>query len=119
VRNVGACDKTARQTNHTTPVQPSFFYSDLQNQRLTPTPNHLLIGPSCPARGAFRERHERWVRLRWPRELQARKRDVWSIRGRRSRVVLTPGLLASSPGEANASRGRWWQEAPIHQGEHV
>src|ERR1700728_2885828 len=20
--------------------------------------------------------------------------------------------------EANASRGRWWQEAPIHQGEH-
>src|SRR5580698_10803920 len=37
---------------------------------------------------------------------------------RRSRVVLTPGLLASSPWEANASRGRWWQEAPIHQGEH-
>ena len=40
----------------------------------------------------------------------------WSVR--RSRVVLTPGLLASSPWEANASRGRWWQEAPIHQGEH-
>jgi hypothetical protein len=39
-------------------------------------------------------------------------------RGRRSRVVLTPGLLASSPWEANAFRGRWWQEAPIHQGEH-
>jgi hypothetical protein len=37
---------------------------------------------------------------------------------RRSRVVLTPGLLASSPREVNASRGRWWQEAPIHQGEH-
>ena len=37
---------------------------------------------------------------------------------RLSRVVLTPGLLASSSREANASRGRWWQEAPIHQGEH-
>ena len=39
-------------------------------------------------------------------------------RVRLSRVVLTPGMLASSPWEANASRGRWWQEAPIHQGEH-
>jgi hypothetical protein len=26
-------------------------------------------------------------------------------------------MLASSPWEANGSRGRWCQEAPIHQGE--
>ena len=43
--------------------------------------------------------------------------DELCRRVRRSRVVLTPGWLASSPWEANASRGRWWQEAPIHQGE--
>jgi hypothetical protein len=67
-----------------------------------------------PARGACRPsrnvgRGERWAR-------RVTRRVIW--RARRSRVVLTPGLLASSSREANASRGRWWQEAPIHQGEH-
>jgi hypothetical protein len=66
-----------------------------------------------PARGACRPsrnvgRGERWAR-------RVTRRVTW--RARRSRVVLTPGLLASSSWEANASRGRWCQEAPIHQGE--
>ena len=80
--------------------------SDPNHRHNPPIPSHqkgrLAIvtkrGAGCGGRGrADNERHDRV---------------------RRSRVVLTPGLLASSPGEANASRGRWWQEAPIHQGEH-
>jgi hypothetical protein len=74
---------------------------------------------------------KRWRGMRWTRRcrhvLYARGRaalkpfEALAQKGgrvRRSRVVLTPGLLASSPWEANASRGRWCQEAPIHQGEH-
>ena len=73
----------------------------------------FMVHP-VPARGACRPsrnvgRGERWAR-------RVTRRVIW--RARRNRVVLTPGMLASSPREASASRGRWWQEAPIHQGEH-
>jgi hypothetical protein len=78
-------------------------------------PNHRLIPVHLvPTRGAARDRHERGTGCGGRESADNERHD----RVRRSRVVLTPGLLASSPWEANASRGRWWQEAPIHQGEH-
>ena len=93
----------------------------IYRKSLAPTPNHLY-NPSCPVprRGAYHDRRETRRGMRWTRQrrhaLMRVDERCWRVR--LSRVVLTPGMLASSPWEANASRGRWWQEAPIHQGEH-
>jgi hypothetical protein len=97
---------------------PEFGFAEIV---LESTPNHLYNDRRpVPPRGAFHDRRERWARdavdAALPPRAYARGRTACS--GRRSRVVLTPGLLASSSWEANASRGRWCQEAPIHQGEH-
>ena len=47
----------------------------------------------CPPRGAFRDRHERWVRG----AMDARAAtDERGLSGRQSRVVLTPQWLVSS-----------------------
>src|ERR1700733_12078498 len=81
--------------------------------RFTFDPNHFYIAPrSVLARGAFRDRHERWVRD----AVDARSALTKAlICGRRSRVVLTPrrwcqasrkyprgdgGKKARSPGRA-------------------
>src|SRR3954453_1193334 len=36
-----------------------------------------FVVPSCPARGALRDRHERWDGMRWPRQ----RRRVTSMAG--------------------------------------
>ena len=82
-------------------------------------PNHLFISSHPgPPRGAFRDRHGREVGMRWTR---AAPKTRALIRGRRSRVVLTPrrwrqvrddashhtddgGKKARSPGRARSSR---------------
>ena len=72
-------------------------------------PNHFYIA-SIPAqcKGAFRDRHERKVGMRWTR--MARLTSVLTC-GRRSRVVLTPRrwrqVSRSDP------RKRRWQESPV------
>src|ERR1700685_3055534 len=56
--------------------------------RFTFDPNHLHISRHPgPHKGAFRDRHERRVGMRWTRA--ARLKSVLTC-GRRSRVVLTP-----------------------------
>src|ERR1700733_1548966 len=66
--------------------------------------NHFSIrGHPGPHRGAFRDRHERRVGMRWTRA--APKTRAQSC-GRRSRVVLTPQWLVSS-----------WRYASHHAGD--
>jgi hypothetical protein len=74
---------------------------------------------------------KRWRGMRWTRQCRHVLRRMDERRSSpaepfgedgRSRTAKSCGpdarMLASSLWEANASRGRWCQEAPIHQGEH-
>src|SRR6202453_1307493 len=59
-------------------------------------------------RGAFRDRHERRVGMRWTRvALKTRAHSC----GRRSRVVLTPRRWRQVGGRH--FRQRWWQTSPV------
>jgi hypothetical protein len=84
-----------------------------KNVRLAPWAKSLaLLRTSCPARGALRDRHERWVQDAMD---AATSEDEWCACIRRSRVVLMPrrwhqvarkcprddgGKKARSPGRA-------------------
>jgi hypothetical protein len=59
-------------------------------------------------RGA-RDRHETRDGMWWTRMVRLTRRD---LRGRRSRVVLTPRRWRSS-GRKKIFRLRWWQESPV------
>ena len=83
------------------------------NQKIfwfTSDPNHLhIFRHPGPHRGAFRDRHERRVGMRWTRvALLTRAHPC----GRRSRVVLTPRRWRQVL-EKYASWERWWQESPV------
>jgi hypothetical protein len=78
--------------------------------RFTFDPNHLyILHRPGPYKGAFRDRHERRVGMRWTRV--APKTRAQSC-GRRSRVVLTPRRWRQVL-EKQASWGRRWQESPV------
>src|ERR1700691_3705969 len=72
-------------------------------------PNHLHISRHPgPHKGAFRDRHERRVGMRWTRvALKTRAQSC----GRRSRVVLTPRRWRQVGGRH--FRQRWWQTSPV------
>src|SRR5580693_10568917 len=78
-------------------------------------PNHLhILRHPGPHKGAFRDRHERRVGMRWTRvALLTRAHSC----GRRSRVVLTPQWLASSSLEASFL-GAKVTNKPDRLGEH-
>src|ERR1700683_5276078 len=71
--------------------------------RFTFHPNHLHISRHPgPHKGAFRDRHERRVWMRWTRvALKTRAHSC----GRRSRVVLTPRRWRQVGGRDSASDG--------------
>jgi hypothetical protein len=76
-------------------------------------PNHLHK-PRRPAplnRGAFRDRHGRWVRDAVD-AFGAKDERIFES-GRRSRVVLTPRRWRQLGDEASVSRRGWWQQSPV------
>jgi len=93
------------------PVKSSWFYLSryvCKNISLPVRPKSLLeLPPSCPSRGAYRDRHGRGVGC------GGRRRCCWrehELCGRPSRVVLTPRRRRQVCG---AIRRRRWQESPI------
>jgi hypothetical protein len=73
-------------------------------------PNHFyILRHPGPHKGAFRDRHERKVGMRWTRA--APKTRALPC-GRRSRVVLTPRRWRQVL-EKQASWGRRWQTSPV------
>jgi hypothetical protein len=103
-------DKITRRANHPKPVQPRcekyFCFSEMQIR--------LLIWPSHPRRGAARDRHERAV--------GCGGRGCCDGRARLTRTAKACGSGARrwrQVREKQASRGRWWQKSPAHQGERA
>ena len=92
---------TARRANHSKPVQPS--HEKYSASRSTPNHPYNSRHPA-PTRGAYRDRHGRWVRGAVAAACRARKRfsqgelaherrpraDERRDSGRQSRVVLAP-----------------------------
>src|ERR1700733_8137126 len=70
------------------------------------------ISLAIPAqyRGAFRDRHERRVGMRWTRAALLTR--ALFLRTAKSCGPDAP-TLASSSWEAKASLGRWWQTSPV------
>jgi len=84
--------------------------SDLQKYFLTLTPNHPIIAPSRPTRGAYRDRRFARDGMRWT---QWRRRARYACgRAAPMRTAKSCGpdapRLASSSRKAKAFRGRWW-----------
>jgi hypothetical protein len=102
------------------PFRPLLHGSVFQKSSLTPPPNHPIIAPSRPTRGAYRDRRFARDGMRWT---QRRRRARYAC----GRVALMRTAKSCGPDARNAGvkslrgqrlPGRWWQEAPIHQGEH-
>jgi hypothetical protein len=73
---------------------------------------HNLCRPG-PDRGAFRDRHERRVGMRWTRAALKTRAPAC---GRRSRVVLTPRRwrqVLEKQASCKFSWGRRWQTSPV------
>ncbi len=77
----------------------------------SPDPNQIYnFAIPHPRRGAARDRHGRWERD----AMDARAaRDERSLRGRRSRVVLTLQCRRQGREDALASHGRRWQPSMV------
>jgi hypothetical protein len=71
-----------------------------------------VVAPSCPTRGALRDRHERWVRDAMDVSARETKRAGY---GRQSRVVLIPRRWDQARRRIHGRRGL---TSPVPRGDH-
>jgi len=101
-KSPGAIDRVACPA----PLAKIFRFSEVANRV-------YILGHPEPTRGAFRDRHERWVRDAVDAGALC---DELRSRGRRSRVVLTPRRWRQVPGKQFS--GVTVARTPDHREEH-